>query len=144
VSRAFSLAGLLRLRHLQQDQAAGDLAEANATSRAMAARVEAARGALDNLPTDPAGADTFHAIVAARASSRSMLAELSGLATVTDRAAANAQLDYDARKAASVSLEKLELRHDAAEAEADLQSEQAVIDEIASTGWHRRSTGREL
>jgi flagellar FliJ protein len=144
MSRAFSLAGLLRLRHLQQDQAAGDLAEANARSRAVAARIEEARGALDNLPNDPAGADTFYAIVAARASSRSMLAELAGLGTAAERAATTAQFDYDARKAASVSLEKLELRHGVAVAEADLQNEQAVIDEIASTGWHRRSTGRDL
>lgn len=144
MSRAFSLAGLLRLRHLQQDQAAGDLAQANAQSRAMSARIGEARGALDNLPNDPAGADTFHAIVAARASSRSMLAELAGLDGVAKRAASVAQLEYESRKAASVSLEKLELRHTAVEAEADLHSEQAVIDEIASTGWHRRAGGREL
>jgi flagellar FliJ protein len=144
MSRAFSLAGLLRLRHLQQDQAAGDLAAANARSRAMAARIGEARGALDNLTNDPAGIDTFHAIVAARASSRSMLAELASLESVADQAAAAARLDYDARKAASVGLEKLETRHAEAEAEADLHSEQAVLDEIASTGWHRRTTGPEL
>ncbi|WEO78976.1 hypothetical protein BJQ94_08050 [Cryobacterium sp. SO2] len=143
MSRAFSLAGLLRLRHLQQDQAAGDLAEANARTRDSAARIEETRAALEHLPSDPAGADTLYAIAAARASSRSMLSELAALDVVAKQAAVAAQSDYEARKAASVSLEKLEGRHGAAEAEAELHSEQAVIDEIASTGWHRRAAGRE-
>jgi flagellar FliJ protein len=144
MSRAFSLAGLLRLRHLQQDQAAGDLAEANAKIRSSAARIDEARAALENLPADPAGADTLYAIAAARASSGSMLAELAGLDAVARQAAGIAQRGYEARKAAAVSLEKLEERHGIAEAEADLHTEQAVIDEIASTSWHRRAAGREL
>ncbi len=138
MSRPFSLAGLLRLRHLQQDQAAGDLAAANARLRATATRIDETRAALEHLPLNPTGADTLYAIAAARASSRSMLAELVALDGVAQQAAAAAQADFEAKKAASASLEKLEGRHGAAEAAEDLHAQQTVIDEIASTGWHRR------
>ena len=138
MSRPFSLAGLLRLRHLQQDQAAGDLAAANARLRATATRIDETRAALEHLPLNPTGADTLYAIAAARASSRSMLAELVALDGVAQKAAAAAQPDFEAKKAASASLEKLEGRHGAAEAAEDLHAQQTVIDEIASTGWHRR------
>jgi flagellar FliJ protein len=141
MSRAFTLAGLLRLRHLQQDQAAGDLAVANARLRATATRIDETRAALEHLPINASGADTLYAIAAARASSRSMLAELAALDTVAQQAVTEAQLAFDARKAASVSLEKLEGRHGALEAAEDLHAEQGVIDEIASTGWHRRVQG---
>ena len=139
MSRPFTLAGLLRLRHLQQDQAAGDLAVANARLRATATRIDETRAALEHLPITPTGADTLYAIAAARASSRSMLAELAGLDAVATQAVGDAQREFEARKSASVSLEKLEGRHGLAEAAADLHAEQAVIDEIASTGWHRRA-----
>ncbi|WP_181445849.1 flagellar export protein FliJ [Cryobacterium soli] len=138
MSRPFSLAGLLRLRHLQQDQAAGDLAAANARLRATATRIDETRAALEHLPLNPTGADTLYAIAAARASSRSMLAELVALDGVAQQAAAAAKADFEAKKAASASLEKLEGRHGAAEAAEDLHAQQTVIDEIASTGWHRR------
>ena len=138
MSRPFYLAGLLRLRHLEQDQAAGDLAAANARLRATATRIDETRAALEHLPLNPTGADTLYAIAAARASSRSMLAELAALDGVAKQAAAAAQADFEAKKAASASLEKLEGRHGASEAAEDLHAQQTVIDEIASTGWHRR------
>jgi flagellar FliJ protein len=138
MSRPFSLAGLLRLRHLEQDQAAGDLAAANARLRATATRIDETRAALEHLPLNPTGADTLYAIAAARASSRSMLAELAALDGVAQQAAATARADFEAKKAASASLEKLEGRHGVSAAAEDLHAQQTVIDEIASTGWHRR------
>jgi len=138
MSRPFSLAGLLRLRHLQQDQAAGDLAVANARLRAAATRVDETRAALEHLPITPTGADTLYAIAAARASSRSMLAELTALDAVAQQVAVDAQREFEAKKSAAVSLEKLEGRHGDLTAAEDLHAEQTVIDEIASTLWHRR------
>ncbi|MGO4782986.1 flagellar FliJ family protein [Cryobacterium sp. W22_MBD10_FK3] len=138
MNRQFSLAGLLRLRHLQQDQAAAELSVANARLRAAATRIDETRAALEHLPISPTGADTLYAIAAARASSRSMLAELAALDVVAQQGQVDAQREFDARKAAAVSLEKLEDRHGTAIAAEDLHAEQAVIDEIASTGWHRR------
>ena len=138
MSRAFSLAGLLRLRHLQQDQAAGDLAVANARLRAAATRIDETRAALEHLPITPTGADTLYAIAAARASSRSMLAELTALDTVAQQAVVDAQREFESKKSAAVSLEKLEGRHGDLAAAEELHAEQTIIDEIASTGWHRR------
>lgn len=141
MSRAFTLAGLLRLRHLQRDQAAGDLAVAHARLRATSARIDETWAALEHLPSGPTGSDTLYAIAAARSSTRSMLAELAALGTAAQHAMGDAQREFDARKAASVSLEKLQGRHEATVAAADLHAEQTVIDEIASTGWHRRAGG---
>jgi flagellar FliJ protein len=138
MSRAFSLAGLLRLRHLQQDQAAGDLAVANARLRAAATRIDETRAALEHLPITATGADTLSAIAAARASSRSMLAELAALDTVAQQSVIVAQREFESRKSAAVSLEKLEGRHGELAAAEELHAEQAIIDEIASTAWHRR------
>lgn len=142
MSRAFSLAGLLRLRHLQQDQAAGDLAAANALVRAAATRVDETRTALEHLPNSASGSESLSAIAAARASSSSMLTELTALTATAERARVVAQREFDASKAAAVSLEKLEERHVMMTAAEELHAEQAVIDEVASTGWHRRLGGR--
>jgi len=138
MTRPFSLAGLLRLRHLQQDQAAGDLAVANARLRATATRIDETRATLEHLPINATGADTLYAIAAARASSRSMLAELTALDAVAQQGVVDAQREFEAKKSAAVSLEKLEGRHGDLAAAEELHAEQTVIDEIASTGWHRR------
>ncbi|WP_208858859.1 hypothetical protein [Cryobacterium zongtaii] len=138
MTRQFSLAGLLRLRHLQQDQAAGDLAVANARLRAAATRIDETRAALEHLPISATGADTLYAIAAARASSRSMLAELAALDAVAQQGVVDAQREFESRKSAAVSLEKLEGRHGDLAAAEGLHAEQTIIDEIASTGWHRR------
>ncbi|TFD87309.1 hypothetical protein E3T61_15985 [Cryobacterium lactosi] len=138
MSRAFSLAGLLRLRHLQQDQAAGDLAVANARLRAATTRIDETRAALEHLPISATGADTLYAIAAARASSRSMLAELTALDAIAEQAVVDAQREFESKKSAAVSLEKLEGRHGDLAAAEELHAEQTVIDEIASTSWHRR------
>jgi flagellar FliJ protein len=141
MARTFALAGLLRLRHLQQDQAAGDLATANAQSQANLTRRAQARAALDVLPSTATGADTLYAVAAARASARSMLAEMDALGRNYQLAVGEAQVAFDAKRAESVSLEKLEGRHGAAALAEDLHTEQGILDEIASTGWHRARSG---
>ncbi|WP_231556235.1 hypothetical protein [Cryobacterium sp. MLB-32] len=76
-------------------------------------------------------------MAAARASSRSMLADLDALGQGHLATLAQAQSVFDAARAESIGLEKLEARHSAAVAAADLRAEQIVLDEIASTRWHR-------
>ncbi|TFC87164.1 flagellar export protein FliJ [Cryobacterium sinapicolor] len=137
MKRTFALAGLLRLRHLQQDQAAGDLAQANATAQANTARRAAARSTLDRTPTLASGADTLAAIAFARASAHSMLADMEALGRNYQVAVGEAQVAFDTTRADSVRLEKLEGRHGALVTADDLHREQTILDEIASTGWHR-------
>ncbi|MBC7441411.1 MAG: hypothetical protein H7311_02605 [Ramlibacter sp.] len=141
MARAFALAGLLRLRHLQQDQAAGDLAAANALSQANLAQRAQARSVLAGLPALATGADTLAAIAAARASARSMLAEMEAHGRNYQVAVGEARQEFDARRAASVGLEKLSDRHAVVARAEELHAEQAVLDEIASSSWHRARGG---
>ena len=114
MNREFSLAGLLRLRQLQQDQAATGLARAR--SRSSSVRVREA---------------------AARSSAHSMLADLQNLTHLAEADEANARAEFIAARTRSVGLEKLQARHDAEVNSADLRAEQSALDEIASTLWHR-------
>ena len=138
MARTFPLAGLLRLRQLQQERAAGDLAAANARDQeTRQARAEAYE-TLENSSSLPVDAATMHAIAAARASSRSMLADLNALGArrTTDVEAARAE--FSAARARSVGLEKLEGKFAEAEAAEDLRTEQTILDELAGSAWHRR------
>lgn len=137
MNRQFPLAGLLRLRKMQQDQAATGMARAS--SRALTARERgaAARTELGNSNQTAASSSSLLAIAAARASSQSMLADLDALAAAAEAQLAEARTDYTEARRKAVGLEKLELRHGAELAVAELRAEQGVLDEIASTSWHR-------
>lgn len=141
MNRRFALAGLLRLRKLQQDQAALDLAEANARVAALEARRGRARSALGALGNTPQTIAALNAVAAARSSSRSMLAELDALERDHTESLEAAQCAYNAATAESVALEKLHNRHADALLAEDLQAEQTVLDEIAGARWHRSRSG---
>ena len=137
----FSLAGLLRLRHAQEDQAAGNLAAAN-LKRAQNAQSESkTRTALGGTPSDATSTEALHALAAARASTRSMLADLAALGRQHEAAARNAQLAFDSARKQSLSLEKLEIKHNDAVTADELKAEQLILNEIATTSWHRDSSG---
>ncbi|MDJ0378135.1 flagellar FliJ family protein [Cryobacterium sp. PH31-L1] len=140
MSRLFPLAGLLRLRKLQQDQAALDLSEANARVAALQARRGRARSALGALGNTPQTIAALNAMAAARSSSRSMLAELDAMGRNHQETLDSAQSNYNAARAESVALEKLHDRHAAAVLAEDLHAEQTVLDEIAGARWHRNRT----
>lgn len=137
MARTFPLAGLLRLRQLQQDQAAGGLAAANARLRENDSSRNRARNALEDTGSSVSTAAALHAVAAARASSRSMLAELESIGDERRSEAARAQAEFNAARAQSVALEKLEGKHTEAVAGEELRAEQVVLDEIASGSWHR-------
>ena len=140
MSRLFPLAGLLRLRKLQQDQAALDLAEANARVAASEARRGRARSALGALGNTPGTSAALNAMAAARSSSRSMLAELEALGRTEQDTLESSQSAYNAARAESVALEKLHDRHAEALLALDLHAEQTVLDEIAGARWYRNDT----
>jgi len=138
--KPFSLAGLLRVRHAQQQKAMAELSQANGRIRDVAerrARTELTlAGAVGSkgLVTDAA---TLNALSAARASTRGMLAELDAVAAEHRASAAAAQQEYNATRARSIALEKLEERHQATAVAAELREEQIALDEIASVAHHR-------
>ena len=141
MARLFPLAGLLRLRHLQQDQAAGDLAAANRRLKENAERRTRVRGALAGTPTDVDSTTALNAAAVARAASRSMLADLEALAVERLSERERTQAVFDAARAKSIGLEKLEDKHNAGVIAEDLHAEQTVLNEIASVAWHRERNG---
>jgi len=144
MAKLFPLAGLLRLRQIQQDQAASDLAAANARMRESSARERQARASLGGIATDVDDTTVLYAIAASRAASRSMLAELQGLQALRTAEADAAGEAFSAARARSVGLEKLEAKHLDEVRSADLSAEQNVLDEIVTTGWHRTTEGQAI
>jgi flagellar FliJ protein len=138
MARTFSLVGLLRLRHAQQDQAAGRLAEANSRLREAADRRVAARRTLDDGPAQVTDAAMLSAIAASRASSRGMLAELDAVAARRRADVDEAEASFAAARRAAIGLEKLEAAHAVEAAADDLRTEQAALDEIAGQSWRVR------
>ncbi|WIB01575.1 flagellar FliJ family protein [Curtobacterium sp. MCBA15_012] len=134
MARRFPLAGLLRLRHAEQDRAAAELAAANDRVRDAADARFAARRTLADAEgsTVVRDAATLSAVAAARASTRGMLEELDAVAKTRRADADAAQTAYNAARRAALGLEKLEDQHDREETAADLRTEQAALDEIAA------------
>lgn len=139
MARMFPLAGLLRLRQVQEEQAASDLATANARAREISSRQQQARRTLASSSTDTASPTVFYAVAAARASSRSMLAELDALDCDHQPTLVRATEDFAQARARSIGLEKLAGRHRDQVTAEELHAEQAAIDEMASNGWHRKN-----
>jgi len=133
----FRLAGLLRFRQAQEEQAAAALAQANVRHKEQVARVNEVRGTLAAAPTDPGSAAALRASAAARSAARSMLLELHALSVSTAADAATAQEKLMAAKKSAASLEKLEEKHDADRHLVLLRDEQVFLDELAAT----RATG---
>ncbi|MET3923418.1 flagellar FliJ family protein [Arthrobacter sp. UYEF20] len=137
MSRQFSLAGLLRLRQIQQDQAATGLARARSRSSSVRVREAAARRELAANDEPISSSASLRAIAAARSSSQSMLADLQALGRLAETQEADARSEFIAARTRSVGLEKLQARHHAEVTTEDLRAEQSTLDEIASTVWHR-------
>lgn len=138
MARTFPLAGLLGLRRLEEDQAATALSAANTRIGAIHARRGAALRDLDSSPSEVTDADALRMAAFARAASRSMLSDLAALSALAETETAQAQEDFQAARARTVGLEKLEEKHSAAVMVEDLRTEQIVLDEIASGSRQRQ------
>lgn len=141
MSRQFSLAGLLRLRHLQQDEAAGQLASANARLDSTSVQRNRARAALGATRTEATSTESLYAMAAGRASMRSMLADLDSMIYQQQDEANQADDAFKLVRAKAIALEKLEAKHVEAVAVEELRAEQAVLDELAGTAWHADHKG---
>ncbi len=142
MARMFPLAGLLRLRQVQEERAASELEVANARAREISARQSRVRGILGSSSVEAASSTVLYAVAAARASSRSMLAELDALGHEHKPVLDQANETFAEARARSIGLEKLAGRHQIKQTEEELRAEQAAIDEMASTGWHRNKDGK--
>lgn len=129
---AFRLAGLLRLRQLQEDNVRAELARTRATELQRRRREQRVRAALGDTAVDVTSAETVQSIAAARASSSSMLGELDALLAGDAAAVAEAAAAHAVARARTVQLEKLADRHAAAARADGLRAEQLGLDEHAA------------
>ncbi|MCI6584703.1 MAG: flagellar FliJ family protein [Mobiluncus porci] len=130
MERAFRLQGLLNLRHLQEDQAAGRLATAHADLHDADKRLGEARERLGEM-TATSGSNLAVAAAmrnAARMQIQEGLARREYAQAVVDQR----QVEWVGAKRLSATLEKLENRHAEAVIADDLHKEQVVLDELAS------------
>ncbi|MGU3408873.1 flagellar FliJ family protein [Microbacterium sp. M1A1_1b] len=134
MARTFPLAGLLRLRHAEQDRAAATLTTANDRVREAAdARIAARRTLEDSATAMPIeDAATLSAVAAARAATRGMLRELDVVVEHRRTDAERAQGEYSAARRSALGLEKLEEQHTVAARAEELRTEQNALDEIAA------------
>lgn len=133
MERTFRLAGLLRLRRLEEERAAAALATANVQTR----QAEADRDDLVNVMAGtifPHHADEglWRTAVAARASLTALVGEAEVLAEVAARRGELAAEDWSAARARVSMLDKLAERHDALVRAADDRAEQQLLDEAAA------------
>ncbi|KQS08007.1 hypothetical protein ASG04_12720 [Curtobacterium sp. Leaf183] len=134
MARRFPLAGLLRLRHAEQDRAAASLATANDRAREAAdARIAARRTLQDSgsaMPIEDAA--TLSAVAAARAATRGMLRELDAVVEHRHADVDRAQGEYNTARRSALGLEKLEEQHTVRTTAEALRTEQNALDEIAA------------
>ena len=133
MSDKFRLAGLLRFRRLQEDQAAAELGRANGETARARAQARNAALALGSHSIDGTVAVTaWHAALAGRAALRTDMDVATALVASAARVAAEREAEWKAARARSLPLEKLEERHAERVAEQELAADQIVIDEAAS------------
>ncbi|HEY3438468.1 MAG TPA: flagellar FliJ family protein [Actinotalea sp.] len=142
MSTPFRLGGLLRLRRLQEDEAAADLAQANARRQAAEQRrldtEEMLAGTVLPHRTDLL---TWQASIAGRAALTGLVQEASlTVAVAASRAERAGEVWSDAR-ARAVTLGKLEDRHTAEVRTQEDRLEQQLLDEAAARG-HQAAQGR--
>ncbi len=141
MARSFPLAGLLRLRRMEEEQAAGSLSDANARTSALRARKSVLHLDLERTVSEAATAEALQLAAIARASARSMLADLQTATAEQESETLRAEVAFRDARTHSVGLEKLENKHSNAVAAEDLRVEQRALDEVATGAWHRRVEG---
>jgi flagellar biosynthesis chaperone FliJ len=134
MSRAFSLAGLLRVRSAQEREAAQRLSRAAIEASQTEARDRQLRAALGAGGADPGTPDalTLAAVAASRAAGRALLAELTDLGVLQQQVLREHRASHDASRREVRGLEKLAHAHALRERAEALRAEQIELDEIAA------------
>ncbi len=145
MNRNFALSGLMRVRELQEERAAAELAHANrARLDAHVAREVAERSLAQQTFSDDGSADqydeqhahevsaqstTWRAIVAARASATALLGEYNHAVYIASEAADAATGEWSDARMRAAMISKLQQKHHRELEAADLREEQIVLDE---------------
>ncbi|MCL2467400.1 MAG: flagellar FliJ family protein [Micrococcales bacterium] len=139
MARAFALAGLLRVRGIAEDKAAGALAAAHREENTVRERaVKTARMLADCGAVAPADAAAFRASVAARTALSGLLTEAKADVVVASGRTEERTEQWSVARRATRSVERLAERHDEQVRAADEHAEQVVLDEVG-VQLHRRN-----
>jgi flagellar FliJ protein len=134
----FRLKSLLRVRQIQEDQAAGRLADAQRHATAEQRRAAHERALLDEL----GGANVLAAAGIARATAARQLAEIQSAQAVAAGEVQAAEQALLLAVQARRSAELLKERHEQKLRALADKAEQQVLDELASTAHHRAGDSR--
>lgn len=136
------LASLLRLRRIQQDRSAAELARAAGDASRAADLTGSRRGALAGAVAPPAAAGpAWTAALTARAALGAALTEARQLEALADRQRADAHTAWTATRRRTRAVELLDERAEALETAQERRAEQRVLDEHATRGATRRGDG---
>lgn len=131
MTRSFSLAGLLRVRSIQERAAAQELSRAVIEENQTRTRERHLRAALAATDSDAVDVRSLAAMAAARVAGRSMLADLESLAHVQQQAVEHAQSTHSEVRREVRGLDRLAAAHVARMRADALRAEQHDLDEIA-------------
>lgn len=134
MNRTFPLAGLLRVREVEEDLAAGELARAQRERTAAEERVEAVRAELQGQDLRPANDAAWQAMVAGRAALSALLSESIAARQAADQQVRGREQEWTAARARTRAVERLAERHTDRVSAAERKAEQAGLDEIAARG----------
>lgn len=140
MTRDFSLAGLLRVREIQERAAAQRLSRAVIDARNTEARDRTLRAHLAGEGTEAVDVRSLAALAAARVAGRTLLADLTALSELQEQTVAEARSEHASARRAVRGLDRLAQAHATTVRAAELHAEQAELDEIASRS--RREDGR--
>lgn len=131
---AFRLSGLLRLRRMEEDQAAAELARTTMRRQRAARRVEEALAQLTGHDLTPYGGDPngFRAAIAARASLSAVVFDTRAAVESAHEQEQQATDRWSQARTQSKTLDKLEQRHVLAEIAEQGRTEQHALDELAT------------
>ena len=141
MAAAFRLSGLFRVRRIQEDRAAAELAVAAGERARMDGLTEKARRRLEeaDLPDD-GEALRWQAALAARSAASVMAREAAAAHAVARTHEDAAQDVWNAARTRTTMIEKLAVRHAETQRVEDIRQEQHVLDEIASQRSQKEET----
>ncbi|WEK13066.1 MAG: hypothetical protein P0Y48_11405 [Candidatus Microbacterium phytovorans] len=131
MSRGFPLAGLLRVRGVQERAAAERLSRAALEHAHTEARDRHLRASLTTDVDAPEDVRTLAALAASRVAARSLLSDLHVLRDAQAAEVETARAAHAAARIDEHGLERLAEAHDRREQQRTLRAEQAALDEIA-------------
>lgn len=132
MTRSFSLAGLLRVREIQERAAAQRLSRAVIDARHTEARDRTLRAHLASAGTEAVDVRSLAALAASRVAGRTLLTDLSALSELQNETVAQARAEHADARREMRGLDRLAQAHASRVRADDLRTEQAELDEIGS------------